>query len=348
LIVGLGAMGAVLRATSVLPGIVRQYPGAHITWLTEKCSSPLLANNPLIDRVTTLDFSSLMTISGEEFAVAFVMDKDQRVGGILHHIQPKRVLGFKKDPKGLGIVPANAKAEELWQLGLSDQRKFFENTKPETQLLFEAFALGKFQREPYVLELTKYEQQEAKRRRETWQQGRGAIVGLNTGCSSLYPNKKLPVATQRELIVRLQRWFPEVSVVLLGGPEDTERNAEIAKGLNVISSPTNQGVRDGLISVEATDLLISGDSLGLHMGIALKKWCIAWFGPTCPQEIDLYDRGQRVVSRATCQPCWKKVCHKDVMCYDLVDLSEIIDAVERGLIQCELPSFKQPSSETCY
>ena len=347
LVVGLGAMGAVLRATSVLPGIVRKHPGAHITWLTEKISSALLLENPLIDRVAMLDFSSLLKISGEQFDLVFVMDKDQRIGGILHQVKAKKVMGFKKDSAGLGIVPANPEAEELWQLGLSDQKKFFENTKPETQLLYEAFGLGEFQRDPYVLKLTDYEIAEASRRRGKWLSGKRFVVGLNTGCSALYPNKKLRVATQRELIVRLQRRFSDVSIVLLGGPEDSQRNAEISKGLKVICSPTDRGLRDGLISTQATDLLLSGDSLGLHMGIALRKWCIAWFGPTCAQEIDLYDRGQKVLSQATCQPCWKKVCHKDVMCYDLVELSQILDAVERGLSQCELPSSKQPSSELC-
>ncbi|MEO0335511.1 MAG: glycosyltransferase family 9 protein, partial [Pseudomonadota bacterium] len=291
IVVGLGAMGAVLRATSILPGLVRKYPGAHITWLTEKHSAPLLYENPLIDRIITLDFESLLKVSGEHFELALVMDKDQRIGGILQQIAPKTVVGFRKDPKGLGIIPANPEAEELWSLGLSDQKKFYENTKPETQLLFEAFALGEFKRDPYVLKLSNYELRESKRRREHWLADHRAIVGINTGCSSLYTNKKLSVPVQRELIVKLQRRFPDVKVALLGGPEDRDRNLEIADGLNVISTPTNQGLRDGLTSMAAVDLVISGDSLGLHMGIALKKWCIAWFGPTCPQEIDLYDHG---------------------------------------------------------
>ena len=75
-----------------------------------------------------------------------------------------------------------------------------------------------------------------------------------------------------------------------------------------------------MMSVAACDMVISGDSLGLHMGIAMKKWCVAWFGPTCDQEIELYDRGVKVLANAPCSPCWKRVCDRKPMCYDLVDL----------------------------
>jgi heptosyltransferase-2 len=122
-----------------------------------------------------------------------------------------------------------------------------------------------------------------------------------------------------------------VKIVLLGGPEDRLRNQQIAHGLQVISSPTDQGLRDGLISMDACDIVISGDSLGMHMGIALKKWVVAWFGPTCAHEIDLYDRGAYVLSTAPCSPCWKRSCNKNPMCYDLVDLNELIQGVKKGI-----------------
>lgn len=330
------------RATSNLSSsrYCKKVSGSHLTWLTEKRSKPLLLENPLVDRTLHLDFSEMLKIEGEHFDAVFVMDKDQRVGGILNRIKARKIFGFQKAEKGLGIVPANPEAEELWSLGLNDEKKFFINQKPETQLLHEAFALGKWTRDPYILRFSDYEKTEALKRREGWLQGYHRLVGINTGCSALYPNKKLSVNLQRELIVKLQRMYPSVGVVLLGGPEDTERNQLIARGLDVISSPTEAGIRDGLISTSAVDVLVSGDSLGLHMGIALRKWCVAWFGPTCSQEIDLYDRGTKVITQASCHPCWKKVCHKDVMCYDLVNIHQIIDGVEQGLYHCESSSSK--------
>ena len=48
------------------------------------------------------------------------------------------------------------------------------------------------------------------------------------------------------------------------------------------------------------DVVISGDSLGMHMAIALSKHVVAWFGPTSPQEIDLYDRGVKLLADRLC------------------------------------------------
>ena len=54
------------------------------------------------------------------------------------------------------------------------------------------------------------------------------VVGFNTGCSYLYPNKKMTIDQHVTLIEKLSA-MKGVSLVLLGGPEDTERNAEIVR-----------------------------------------------------------------------------------------------------------------------
>jgi heptosyltransferase-2 len=171
--------------------------------------------------------------------------------------------------------------------------------------------------------------EESKKRRQLWKknQNQNLIIGLNTGCSPVIPYKKLSVGYHRQLIQALLRKGFQ-NIVLLGGTEDTERNQQIAENLPVICSATESGLRDGLVSVQACDVIVTGDSLGMHMGIALKKMVVAWFGPTCAHEIDLYGRGVKILSEAPCSPCWKRVCHKTPMCYDQVDMQKILHAIE--------------------
>jgi heptosyltransferase-2 len=345
LVVHLGAIGAVVRATSLLNAIKRKYPGSHITWVTDAPSDQLLRNHPRIDRVLTTKAEDLLGLSSLEFDVALVIDKSLKAAGVLKHTRADLVYGFKTDPRGGAILPATAAAEELWQLGLNNAKKFFENQKAETQLMVEALELGPFQRDEYNLSLTSLEMAEAARRRAAWSPNHQPVIGLNTGCSAVIPFKKLSVAFHRQLIQALQNRF-QARVVLLGGPEDTERNQQIAYGMSVVQSPTAAGLRDGLISVASCDLVVTGDSLGMHMAIALQKYVIAWFGPTCAQEIDLYDRGEKIQSKAPCAPCWNRVCDKSTMCYDQVSLDEIMDALQRGFEQCQpTSSSKQPFSE---
>ncbi len=346
LIVHLEALGAVLRATSILQGVRRKYPDCHITWVTQAPAQALLQNNKLIDRRLTTSNEDLLALRVLQFDVGFCIDKSLKAAGVLKLTHCKTIYGFTANTDG-AILPANVEAEELWRLGLSDQAKFFENKKPETQLMHEALNLGNFQRDEYVYELTAEELEISQQRRQEWSlSGQKIIVGVNTGCSPVIPYKKLSIETHRELLNQLgQR--SELSIVLLGGKEDAERNSLIAKTTSAFESPYHLGLRDGAASVAACDLIISGDSLGMHMAIALQKWVVAWFGPTCAHEIDLYDRGEKILTQATCSPCWRRSCQKPIMCYDLVELQSIMDATLRG-VRCLTSSYRQPFSEISF
>lgn len=328
LLIHLGALGAVMRSTALLPAIRRKFPNCHITWATSKPADQLLKNNPLIDRIFTTENSDLLGLSALEFDIALCVDKSLEAAGVLKRTYADFIYGFAVVPATGAIVPATPAAEELWEIGLNDYKKFKENQKPESQLNAEALELP-YNRDAYSVSFTAAEKSEIANRKATFSKGGKIVVGLNTGCAGVIPYKKLTVETHRKLIARLLE-YDNVSIVLLGGKEDTDRNQRIGYGYNVIQSPTENGLRDGLMSVAACDVIVTGDSLGMHMSIALGKWTVAWFGPTCAQEIDLYDRGVKILSQVSCSPCWKRTCNKPQMCYDMVSLEQIEEAVMHG------------------
>lgn len=348
LVVHLEAMGAVLRATSLLPALKRKYPSSHITWVTQKPSQALLENNPYIDRILTTSSEDLLALSALNFDYAFCIDKSLKAGGVLKQTEVRKVFGFKVESRSGAVVPASDAAKELWYIGLSNQKKFYENQKTEAQLIAESLELQEFyHRDPYVLVLTEAERELVQVRRKGWASKDQIVVGLNTGCADTIPYKKLTVAYHRRLIEQLLK-RDKVKIVLLGGPGDHLRNERIAAGFpQVIETPVDRGLRDGLCSVAACDIVVSGDSLGMHMAIALNKWVVAWFGPTCAQEIDLFGRGRKVQTLAGCSPCWKRACHQSTMCYDLAPIEDILSGIEEG-ISCTTSSFKQPSLETSF
>lgn len=330
LLIHLEALGAVLRSTALLPAVRRKYPGAHITWVTRKPAHHLLAENPFIDRVITTEPDDLLKLSALEFDIALVIDKGQMAAGILKLTHADLVYGFTVEARSGAVLPATEAARELWDIGLSDRKKFLENKKAETQLAHEALELGPWARDAYVLRLSEAEKREVLARRQAWAPSGEIVIGLNTGCSGIIAYKKLTIEKHRELISLLSD-VPGVRVVLLGGKEDAERNERIAYGLPVIQSSTGNGLRDGIVSVAACDIVVTGDSLGMHLAIALGKWTVAWFGPTCAHEIDLYDRGVHVMSAASCGPCWKRSCSRETMCYDLVSIDDLAKGIQLGI-----------------
>lgn len=303
----------------------------HLTWVTQAPLQHLILKDPLIDRVLTTSQEDLLTLSSLEFDVAYVVDKSLAAVGVLKKTHADFVFGFTADPRTGAICPATSAANELWQLGLSNKKKFFENQKTENQLIHEALELGEYHREEYRMILTENEKRQVQSRNQLWQMNKAQpVIGFNTGCGPLMPAKKWTVEFHRQVISEfLQMGYQ--NIVLLGGPEDASRNQEIGHELPVLQSETSQGLRDGLISIDSCDIIFTGDSLGMHLGIAMKKFIAAWFGPSCPQEIELYDRGVKILADVDCRPCWKRHCEKNQMCYDQVRISDLKSALHQGV-----------------
>lgn len=330
LIVNLEAMGNVLVTTTMLPALKRKYPESTIHWITLRNAAPLLMENPYVDRVYVWEAESWLILQSMRFDVIVNVDKSVRAGALTKALRAKRKLGYGVDERGV-IIPLNREAEYNYRLGLDDDLKFRVNQKTNPQLLAEAAAL-KYRRDEYVLKLSAGEEHFCDLMRQ--EHGLGAariVVGFNTGCSLLYPNKKLTV-DQHVVLAKALCGYPDIKLLLLGGPEDSERNAEIARqaGSVVLNTPTTEGVRRGICYENLCDVVVSGDSFGMHVAIGLKKYVIAWFGVSCHQEIDLYDRGIKLVPEGlACSPCWKHECPYNLECIHMVDLDRIVDEVLR-------------------
>jgi ADP-heptose:LPS heptosyltransferase len=332
LLINLDAMGNILVTTSLLPAIKRKYPKSHITWITEKNTYRLLENNPLLDTVFVWEPESWMVLRSMKFDVLMNIDKSKRAGAFAMQIDAKKKFGYGINADGI-IIPLNKEAEYNYRLGLDDHLKFHGNQKSVSQLLTEAMGL-KYRRDEYILNLTKeeldfcekYKRDAGLLEPSTSDLKPPLVVGFNTGCSTLYPNKKLTI-DQHVVLIQMLSKREGIKLVLLGGREDTERNAEIARqvGDKVVSTPTTEGVRRGVCYENICDVVITGDSFGMHVAIGLKKFVIAWFGVSSWTEIDLFDRGVKLIPEGlACSPCWKKECPYNLECIQMVDLDAIV------------------------
>jgi ADP-heptose:LPS heptosyltransferase len=335
LIINLDAMGNVLVTTTLLPALKRKYPVSSIYWITLKNAAPLLENNPYLERIFLWEAESWLVLQTMTFDVVLNVDKSQRSGAFAMSLRAKQKLGFGINANGV-IVPLNKAARRNYILGLDDHMKFHVNDRTVSELQCEEFEL-KFRRDEYVLHLSDDEERfcrEYRRDRGLLAGPDGKVplvVGLNTGCSDLYPNKKMTIDQHVALIGRLSA-RNDLKLVLLGGVEDTLRNAEIARRTEgkVLNTPTHEGLRRGLCYVNACDLVITGDSFGMHAALGLKKHLIVWFGVTCSVEVDLFERGVKLVPAGlACSPCWKRECPYGLECIQMIDMDAIVREVER-------------------
>jgi heptosyltransferase-2 len=324
LFINLDAMGDVIMSTSYMPAIKRKYPVSTIWWVTLKISAPLLENNQYIDKVLPYDFETISILQNMEFDVLMNVDKSMRSGALANMVKAKEKYGFGINNNGQ-IVPLNPSAEYNYRLGLDDNLKFKVNTVKRYQYNRQTFELDDICDE-YVFNFTddelKYIEEYKKKIGITSQD---KIIMFNTGCSNLYPNKKMTIEQHIDLIERFLK-YNKYKIGLAGGPEDTERNNYLKNyfGDKIFSTPTTDGVRRGACYLSLADVVITGDSFGMHLSIALKKYIIAWFGLSCWSEIELYGRGIKLYPEGlSCAPCWKKVCPFNLECIKMIDLDRI-------------------------
>ena len=332
LVVKLDAVGDVLRTTCILPGLRAAYPEARIDWIAREDAVPLFQGNPLVDQVLPFRDAIWTDLLSNEYDLAINLDASPVSARIGTMARAKKRIGYGFDPRGF-VFPWNEEAVEWFEMGLFDDVKQ-RNKKTYQQIVSEICGL-KGHEFPIHLHLTEAEKEKAL----AWAQQRGftpgiPVIGLNTGAGRRWEHKKWTEEGFIELI-RLLRPSPRNAVsppwiLLLGGPEEKDRNLRIMKeaGSGVLDAGTDNDLRDFFSLVDLCDLVVTGDTMALHVAVSLKKKVVALFGPTSAAEIDLYGRGRKISSDAPCSGCYRTVCDVKPTCMERISATEVFHAIE--------------------
>ena len=119
------------------------------------------------------------------------------------------------------------------------------------------------------------------------------------------------------------------NILLLGGKDDEEEIKTILKQKikNVYSTGTDNSVQEFFAMADLCDLVVCGDTMAMHAALGLKKNVVAIFGPTSYNEIEMYDRGIKIVS-LECNCCYRPDCNKKIKCMDKVSVENVLDAIQ--------------------
>ncbi len=328
LIIKLGALGDVIRTAAILPGLKDRWPLSHVTWVTRPGGARVLANHPLIDRLLPFNAETLCHLEYERFDLCLSLDKEPGPTALAMRVDAPERRGIGLSPHGTPF-PLNPECVEYFLLGLDDQKKFFQNTKGHQQLLYEALGL-EYRGQRYRL----YPGAAHRRQAQTFWAGAGVaddevVIGFNTGAGRFFANKNWPpkkfVDLARVIAARTS-W----RVALFGGPDERARNRRIAADCpSVIDTGCGRDELGFAALVERCNVLVSGDTMAMHVAIAADVPCVVLFGPTCEQEIDLYGRGEKVRTSLSCAPCYSRCCDRSPNCMDDVSVEQVLAVVER-------------------
>lgn len=293
----------------------------------------MLAGHPLIDRLLPFDAETLCHLDLERFDVCLSLDKEAAPAGLAMRVAAADKRGLGLSPWGT-VYPLNDACRHYFALGLDDALKFRGNTASYQQLIYEAVGLD-YRGERYQLFPSRSASEAAS---AVWRRSgvrdQDLVIGLNTGAGPAFANKiwkaprfaELIEALRARLATRPDRrlWF-----ALFGGPAEQSLNTTLAEtAADIIDTGVHDEQTFAALLARA-NVLVTGDTMALHVGIAMQAPCVAIFGPTCAAEIDLYGRGEKIVSTLGCSPCYRRVCDLTPTCMDELPLDRVVAAVLR-------------------
>lgn len=314
-----GALGDVLRTTSILPGLAAAHPRSAIVWVTAPEAVELVRGHPLVARVVAADparddFVERATaqLRDEQLQRVLSFDDERNVCRLASHLAPRLVEGGElsgafEDPEGaLRYTPDTGPWFDMGLLSVHGIERADELKRQNTASHPQIFAsmLG-IEPGPTRLELTAAARAAASAFWSTHRMAEAQVpwVGLNTGAGGRWASKRLPVDRAARLAHAIaDARDGRVGFVLMGGHAEAERNvrlaAELGSDLRWIDAGVDHDVLEFAALVDRLDVLLSSDSLALHIAVARRVPVVSFFAPTSAAEIELYGLGTKVASTA--------------------------------------------------
>jgi heptosyltransferase-2 len=313
LIIKLGAVGDVIRTTPLLHHIHKNYPESAVWWLT---LTPDIVPSTVN---TVLKFSpeSCLILQAMKFDILINLDKDLEACALASVITAKEKKGFLLSSNGKP-TPADSNAEHKFNTGIFDDISQ-SNTKSYVEEIFEICGWN-FDREEYVLDVEDYLE-------EPILNNNKKIIGLNTGCGERWTSRLWDFSRWEKLILRLidKGYFP----LLLGGKQEYEKNIELSLKTGAYC-PSPRKLPEFTALINQCDIVVTGVTMALHLGIGLQKRLVVLNNIFNPYEFELYGRGEIIQPMRECTCYFQPTCtNSDYNCMEYLSVEQILTAIER-------------------
>jgi len=287
--------GEVLRTTCIL----YLFKDDYVTWVSDESAFPLLKDNPFINRLLRLDFLTLPQLEQEYFDTVINLEKTAGICAFTRKIDAWKKYGFRFDPR-TGEVKAHDKATEVLSLG-TDYESKRQNKKTAQELLFEMVG-EKWNGEEYILGYTP-------KSKELYD------VGLNTQVGLKWPTKAWS----------MKKWDDLEERLITAGLKVTRQDKQAKEILENLYSYMDW--------INSSKMIVSNDSLGLHLGIAMKKKVLGLFGATPHREVHFYGRGEAILPEPVpeCLPCFDSECKREKNCIEDISVERIYKSVMKHM-----------------
>ena len=340
LIIKQGELGDVLRTTPLVRAIKEKHPNAYIVWLVEEKAKECVLRNSFIDEVVVYHPSVLQRFMIEKYDTVICLDKDIASITVATLTKAKRKLGFGMDENGK-VKPFNKEAEYKWAIGISDnmnkenkltyQKQIFEitgYTPSKDEYIFSLPEVSKVFKEEFI---GKHNLQQTQ-----------LIIGFNTGVGAKFLPRKWPsnyfIELGKQIDMACSSLGVSYKILLLGGSFEEDRNNYIfdrysKAGYNkMIHTGTTNSLEEFFGLIDTCHIIVTGDTMGMHVGIALKKKLVVLMGPITTASIDTYNFGPMITSKEhACLGCFRDICDMPYQCMDAIPPSVVLEETKKHI-----------------
>jgi heptosyltransferase-2 len=294
IIVKYGALGDVVRTSFFAKSLRTQKTSEdsiiRVYWLTSHQSLPLLRFNPYIDVLTT-DLSNIIDIKFDEI---YSLDDEVEVLSAVAKLQSKKVIGASLESDSTRTY---CDRSALWfDMGLlsrfgkdrADGLKRL-NAKTHSEIFRDVFQVDNVDFSFYNSECLNSNLCSLL---QNLAEGQIAI-GLNAFAGSRWMSKGLPKQEFPKLVQALSDltiFGKPVHLFLIGSGSDFYRNQDFVNSndmrKNITALNTDGNVLDLAAAIRSLKLLITTDSLCLHLAVAQQVPTVSFFTPTSAAEIE--------------------------------------------------------------
>lgn len=299
LILKIGALGDVIRTTYFLPGLKRLYGNfVEIYWITSNTAFELLEENKYIDKLIKIeDEKEMQKLENENFDWIISLEDEKEIFEKIENFKFKKLSGVYKKKEYLTYTED---LKEWFDMGLLSKygKEKADILKKDNKLSHkEIFSKGLNIDilEPYFFNDTNLEK---KINKNFEKYNKKYLIGLNLNAGKRWPSKALKVEEGKKLIQELLK-DKKNHLFILGGKEELEINTflvqDFIKEKNItLMNPCE--LKEFAAIIKNLDLLITSDTLALHLAIAQKVKTISYYAPTSAVEIDTFGNGEKIIS----------------------------------------------------
>lgn len=294
LIIKLGAMGDVLRTTPLLGAI-----SGNVYWITQKECIPLLAPSNSLKKVIDINYAQEQ-LRNMSFDLVICLDDDTKAAELATKFNSGSLIGSFVDASGRLTYTDSSK--EWFDMGLisklgkqraDDFKK--KNKKTYQEIIFRMIG-KKFNGEEYVINFDG--------KLKINKKNEEMLIGIESRADRRWPTKQ---------------WnkYGQLGEILC------------KDGLRVNFFQQRDSIQDYISDLSECDLIITGDTLALHIALALAIKSVSIFTCTSPAEIYDYGRTVKIISPLLDRAFYRREYIKDAV--EAISLESIYESVKKLL-----------------